>query len=1199
MASFSESLKKLQPVEDDTKPQGRFLISPSTSASRFSNAITTNINSIPEVPVGDPSMPPDSQAMRELEQWRITRRAFEELSIFERAGSRISSAVDSIWQPGLGIPKSEEFSKLPSGLQSALQAIAVPLDQFMRLATSATTAGTTVLEETLVSFGMKRKDATGITAQVLDLSSVAGAGLATAPLGALRFRNQRPWNATPSESQALADSIINDVKTLPEGVRPTTSPIVGGTVKEIADRTLARQGDLLSELLAEDRSNVDLLIKNYMSQFDKVDPDGNIYPDDIRKSMIESYQTRLESVKPGLMRQVGQNDTIVENIRLGQQAEIDELHRITGSKIIRRLGVEFIDRNLPVKKKLLDEAGDAGREAVMKFELAAGAPSRAILLFNDAQKRIFGGVVQDRLSGRDKELIDRFVEDRRMLQIFSYRPDYKGPELESPDGKLMATREAYEADLVRLKSDIGDTKFEELNNRTTLYFDTMRQQVARLRENGLLSSGEFEKLIRFQYSPMEFLENIDPMEEIVLNRGGKISVRSSGIEALGEGTGALRIRDSEFLLAQVIARTEGRIAKNSAAQALGDAARTNSIPGILGLKKKSVDSPTGISYMVDGKRKTVWLNSDMAQFWVRTNPELSRVTSNLLGWGSGATPVRYLATGANPAFGVVNFVRDSQTLLFFSDQYSNFLPMSIAQLGRDTLAVTRDAIRREGRFNDYIMEGGGMSFLTHGAKDTSGSLPHINRDLEAGNKVLTYVGETGELIMRLAHRERALRNGMSPEEATWTARRFIDFSQGGRTSKILDVFMPYLNAGIQGIRQGVRFIKENPGAATIRVGQLTAATSGLWFYNQLNYPEVMQSVPEKEQAGNWIFPLGMSGIDAQGQKRYAYLRLPVPQMLSPIKAGTDALLSTVYKGHTPTAEIKAGLAAAGGIFDPTLTIPPTGKALAEYVSNFDFYTQQKIWKGMDGIPPSQEFNSFPDRPTSPLAVFLTQSLAQMGLEVSPSRLNTASRAVVPSNPYLEIFSQSFDYLQRRTLVPEEFRYIQGEQADLMVFLKNAPVIGRLIGVTHPLANVMDTTEEIASEQRGDVQSMNRILDSLTFEYINESGGKKTSKQAEIQSFISGLAPEYKAYAEDRFRRTLEVDAAFQPFENRTDVPGKKWWVITSGYAPVARAEVLYERWLAADSEARQGMVSIVKRMPSYWTPETRVLFNRLRAERGE
>ena len=137
----------------------------------------------------------------------------------------------------------------------------------------------------------------------------------------------------------------------------------------------------------------------------------------------------------------------------------------------------------------------------------------------------------------------------------------------------------------------------------------------------------------------------------------------------------------------------------------------------------------------------------------------------------------------------------------------------------------------KGRATDYIKQGGGMDTLTRqGAavdalpSEASFGAVEGGRGLRDAMKgaisVFGKIGQTSEMAMRLALRERAMKNGATPEEATWIARNYIDFAKGGAATKYADQAVPYLNAAVQGTRGTLRAFKTDPKTASFKAAQL-------------------------------------------------------------------------------------------------------------------------------------------------------------------------------------------------------------------------------------------------------------------------------------------------------------------------------------------------------------------------------------------
>jgi hypothetical protein len=148
-------------------------------------------------------------------------------------------------------------------------------------------------------------------------------------------------------------------------------------------------------------------------------------------------------------------------------------------------------------------------------------------------------------------------------------------------------------------------------------------------------------------------------------------------------------------------------------------------------------------------------------------------------------------------------------------------------------STAKDAFSRSGRYRDYVMEGGGMEFLTHqgGLGKFYKPTGKVTNALEAFKEVAKYAGETSEVWVRLALRERALRNGKSPLKATYEARNYIRFcsrrflDQGIRVTAATI----YLNASTQATRGLLRAPAKDPKAFATKTAWIGATASSLWL----------------------------------------------------------------------------------------------------------------------------------------------------------------------------------------------------------------------------------------------------------------------------------------------------------------------------------------------------------------------------------
>ena len=131
-----------------------------------------------------------------------------------------------------------------------------------------------------------------------------------------------------------------------------------------------------------------------------------------------------------------------------------------------------------------------------------------------------------------------------------------------------------------------------------------------------------------------------------------------------------------------------------------------------------------------------------------------------------------------------------------------------------------------------------MEFLTHQGGFGKAYKPtgRISNAFEALQTAARYLGETSETWTRLALRERALKNGKSPLQATYEARNYLDFAQGGSLVKAADSAIPYLNASVQATRGLLRAPKQDPKGFAVKSAWISGLAANLWFANNIKNP---------------------------------------------------------------------------------------------------------------------------------------------------------------------------------------------------------------------------------------------------------------------------------------------------------------------------------------------------------------------------
>ncbi|KKL92822.1 hypothetical protein LCGC14_1880850, partial [marine sediment metagenome] len=629
--------------------------------------------------------------------------------------------------------------------------------------------------------------------------------------------------------------------------------------------------------------------------------------------------------------------------------ELQRLNSGKARKAYQAVARALWDTSANIKRELLRTSGSLGKEAVIRHDLIKGATALSKHMINQAREKVFNG-----LSKAEGVTLDRIIQSRRTIAIDKYKAGMKHPE-----GLGLKEHQAF-------LDTIPKETFTRLNERANIFFKTMAEQVVKLERAGILSRESAALLLnRGDYSPRQFIQHIDP-ERTYTFGGKKITVQDSGIKALDEGSYRALNNNSRLFMAQVIARTQARIFRNEANKAMFDLAKESPNNGVVRLSKVvgktkkgepiMQEIPAGhevVNVMIKGEAVDLIMPRDMAREWVTADPLINAQLANVIGWVGGAKVLKAMATGINPEFALTNMPRDIAHVWLTTKEYSPHLPVAAGQMAKDYLAVAKDTFTRRGRWLEFLNEGGGMDFLTHQGRITT----KTSGVLSGFQKYLGYIGETSEAWTRLALRERAIINGKPNHEATWIARNYLDFSQGGSWIKAADSAVPYLNASVQGTRGIFRAAGEDPATFTYKVAEVGILSAGLYMANRNINQDCLNSISDAEKANNFIITTPLKYTDEEGNIRYLYFRIAKDQ--------GQKIVSTLFENIAAKLsgdeiDIDQAVMAASEFISisPTERIPPSMDAAVGYLANKDFWRNKDIWPG-PVVEPKEEF-----RPTT-------------------------------------------------------------------------------------------------------------------------------------------------------------------------------------------------------------------------------------------
>jgi hypothetical protein len=937
--------------------------------------------------------------------------------------------------------------------------------------------------------------------------------------GASKFFPKKTTKTTPSVQAPDTDRLVKEA--IDAGVDPEEAVKAAKPVQEpqVPDELLPPELKHKSITNSPDEDPVAALARNKISD----NPDEI----DILASKVEDLHARIDEEKA---------------MKFGPSSK----------KIIKKLKKNVYDRSANVKDELRS-LGRMGEEAAQEHTLVLGTTSKAQLQIDQAVSKVY-----KKFNVWEEKEFGKFLQSDSTLDVMRRRPD-----LINPDDLTEAEHLAYLANLKRKDPEMY-ARFEEAAGA---YYQVAREQLDKLLDEGLIDKELHERLYNNKYMRREYLDHIDPDTGVQFKNGQKISVGESGIDRLTTGSSGLVENDSRKLMADLITRTESRIMRNRANKKLFDIAQADPENGLIRRvdadEKLRPDEET-INVRIDGQTTRMAMPKEFASEWVEFDSSVQGDIAGFLQHITGASTLRFFATGANPEFAVTNFFRDIAFQYMSTNQRSSFAPLFALQTVGDLVDTFGDTILRRGRFEDFINEGGGMNFLARqgvGNKFTS--------KLGIVGEYLGWLGETSEIWNRLALRERALKNGLSNKEATFIARNVLDFNQGGTTAKALDKALPYTNVAIQGTRGIARHAKDAPTVFAWKVAQLGALTTSLYYANTTMNKEAWESISDHVKDRNFIITTPFYEKDENGNKRHFYIPIPMDQGQAVFSTLFRAGLEKVHENKAPSDSVINSFRNAFPVTDAQSLMPPFVKALVSYSSNKDFWFNDDIWRGRDDISPELEVRD----DTAPF--FKTVAPA---LGLSPVRSEAVAKMTFTRyNMWNDLVGYGYNLATGNMN--------EAQKDDLMqTTVKNTPFLRRMVKTSPAVpANVRREIEEITREtndmrQQDDVE-LRKIL-------MDKDEGIKSKD--DLKQFIKG-----KPKAEQK--RLIQRWKKWDKTQNKEH---KQLFYLMDDMRPVDRAKYFHHKLSQADGSEAEAMKKTAETFPGFFSsPEFTKEFKRIQKEK--
>ena len=896
-----------------------------------------------------------------------------------------------------------------------------------------------------------------------------------------------------------------------------------------------------------------------------------------------------------------------------RRKETNRISALKQGKARRVLDEHFVDVNEPFKKAIIKEGAEEANKFVNRMNLEAGASARAKALILEAQQKIFGKWFRT-MSNNQQEFLGEIVDLVRTKELDDLYTK-RGQKLLEHEGGITGKDAEVFLESFRNKEGwiletfgIKDYDPDAIMKSIDVYHNVMRDQLTKLYENGIIGENAYNKLKDEQpyYSPRRYIEHMDEIDP-----NGKMS----GIKALQGGSVGEKVVDLNTLLSDAVARTEGLVARNIKMQASA-AYATETESAIIrkapftkefqeklkqrdemqeqgelfeGMAEaqiyiepefeKTPKGMTSVDYFEDGNRHRVWIDSDLYEYFdYAPADERTEMALHALSMASGTPILKLFATGMNPEFAFKNLPIDALHAWMTTPEYSWFMPAAMSQMSKDYATVAKDAATKKGRYRDYINEGGGMDFLTTQGTDILARYKRYTKWTSSVGQVrngLAWLGEFSEILTRLAIRERYINNRLSKakkegkeltdaemkslqEDGTAFARNYLDFSQGGKTAKLIDKFVPYFNAGVQVTRGSLRAASKNPKLFAAKLAQITglAVTLTAWNMGDMGDDEeaegrrkaYLNDVNPDVKARNFILMTNMKYMDNAGRERYLYFKLPKDALQSNLTSlAEDVYIKMFHDGSYKLMDNKSWAAMTNELRNITDlgNLPPLLRAGIGSKFNYDLFYMEKIWTGREQ-PKKDRSREFYEGVTPPRYIKYGDLTGG-----SPVRSQYfAKQFFTEGNLYGSILGEFFDGLALG---------FKGEAEDIMQKegyekMKSIPGLRRILKASYPKES------EAAADAEKELNKMKTTNDQRFNNFIGDKSVKNLDDKA-VHDFLMETWERDGSYEVERMRDKFEIKAKTEGVS--TKIIRLKW------FSPQARAVGFHKMLIENPSKATE------------------------------
>lgn len=684
---------------------------------------------------------------------------------------------------------------------------------------------------------------------------------------------------------------------------------------------------------------------------------------------------------------------------------------------------KFTDRYAPMKQfeenvsKLQGQPIDINSSPYIAARLYAGRFGTIEVAFRDLQ-RIVTPVRKFRADFTRYVLAQRAIE--RAERGF-----------DNPAG---VTKETGEQALTELKTKVSEKVYKQFEQAGQAIQNwSIKEILEPMRDTGLISKKAFNSIVEKNkhWMPFHVLDYLPDQSQMDQMQSGSetFSVGKQGIIKGLKGT-EKQVRDPFESIIDNITKAVSLVKRNEVARKFIDLRKSHpvaseSIKYLHGDAKAPRDWDT-ISVFINGKATRWAIPKDLSEAMHALTP----AEAGIMGKLALASTKAFKAgtTSLYIPFTLSNAIRDYQTASVVTKW--GFNPANWVSGFYDGL---KGAFKWESKpYEDFMKNQGGYGGYIGNARQISIASKELftpswwtkTKAVINPFNLINNFSEAVELAPRLGiYKKGIAKPGVTTTEAAFEARNAtVDFAKSGTEMRIINQWIPFVNARWQGLLRVKDAFKEHPFKSALKAMALMVMPGiATYFYNILNHEELWDDIPQWAKDQYFIIILG-SELDEDGKTVPKVLQIPKGDMgaifFNPLmyafeyarkKEPSNVLkLAVEWTSQLSPIPFSRDGELSGSAFLAG-ALPPALKTLVEEVTNTNLFTGfPLIPRKLEKVAPTEQYNEN----TPALMVALGRAVGASPMRIShvlSGLLGSSSRYVY--NP-ADIFGASVERFVR-------------------------------------------------------------------------------------------------------------------------------------------------------------------------------------------